>query len=145
MRRLLAMRTFPSWVMLLQHLARSKPKPLKDCLTNQPHQHPAPTRVAWPMRSILRAHLVKNFSPDLGLVRFTDRPPLMGFGYRDRVPVLGLDIKQGKPCLASYLIPSAQVQKDRRTVNWLHPCRIPRVGCRSKSRAEIIAENQPES
>ena len=59
------------------------------------------------MQSVDRAHLVENFGANLGLVRFADGPQTRSFGYCDHVPVLGLDIERGQPCLASYLIATA--------------------------------------
>jgi hypothetical protein len=64
-------------------------------------------RVAWPMGSVDRAHLVENFGANLGLVRFADGPQTRNFGYCDHVLVLGLNIKRGQPCLTSYLIATA--------------------------------------
>ena len=59
------------------------------------------------MGSVDRAHLVENFGANLGLVRFADGPQTRSFGHRDHVTLLGLDIKRGQPCLASYLIATA--------------------------------------
>jgi hypothetical protein len=94
---------------------------------------------------MLLSHPSDDLFAHLGLILFTHSPSARGFGYYNLVGVLGFEIKQGKLCLASNLIPSAQVQKDRRSVNLIHLCRIPRVGLRSKSCAAIITENEPGS
>jgi hypothetical protein len=88
---------------------------------------------------MLLSHLSNDFVSHFRLVLCTNGPQACGFGYRDRVPVLGLQIEQGKPCLAANFPPETQVQKDRRSVNLLHSCRIRRVGCGSK----IVRRDHP--
>jgi hypothetical protein len=53
------------------------------------------------MRTMLLSHLSDNLVSHLRLVLCTDCPQARGFGYCDRMAVFGLEVKQGKTCLAS--------------------------------------------
>ena len=94
---------------------------------------------------MLLSHLSDNLVSHLRLVLCTDCSQARSFGYYDRMVVFGLEVQRADSGVASNFLPDTQNAEYLSTVDLLHPCRIPRVGCQSKSCAAIITENEPGS